>query len=979
MGVLGWYTHVLLMISLPSPCRFRVSRLLVGVVLVHGLLCASVAGQEGPSDHIVVGIQADNFPYAYVNAWGEAAGFEVELLRLVGREAKLRFDFRAVREWESEPLSVPDAIDILAGVLVEDDRPRVAALSAPYLSQPYAMFVREAAEGVDGLDEMVGKRLAVIDRPPMHHYIETLDLRLLVTYERNAAEALEALSREEYDAVVLPRLQGQALAAQRGIAGIEARGGPLFYLDFALAVDQDNTELLAALNPALAGIRQTGAYDRVYEKWFEQTQPVATLIIPMDKAKQAAGAMAALLLILALWLLILRRKVRLNTRALEQQLAELRRTDAALRENENRMRTIVQSMPVMLVAFDNEGRIVAWNRECEQVTGYRTDEIVEHADALGLLFPNKQDRHRVYREWAAQTEDYREWECRLACKGGSARQISWSSIASRFSIPGWATWAVGVDITNRNRAEAELRTSEELNRWIIEAVPGGIVHVSPQGRVYRANELAQEFLGLTHDPLTGRLVDNDEVQTLYEDGTPCSEEDYPANKCLRTGMPQAPETLGIKRPDGSIGWGIFSAVPMLDPHSRESLGAVVTFLDITARKEAEESRRRLEEQLRQSQKMEAIGQLAGGVAHDFNNILTAILGNAELAQDVVGHESIEPDDVDEVRTSLQQIERSAERAARLTRQLLTFGRKQTGHPEIVELNQLIQDLDKMLGRLIGAHIRIRLELAADLARVRVDLGQMEQVIMNLSLNARDAMPEGGELIIRTYNQTVSPDDGAAPVSLEPGSYVVLSVKDTGVGMDEETLKRLFEPFYTTKPVGKGTGLGLSTVYGIVTTAGGAIGVESLPASASTFYVYIPATDEPVAVKPERKLIGELGAGQRILLCEDEVEVRRLLRRCLENAGYVVTEAVNGRAAHEIAQQTDPPFDLLITDLIMPELNGRDLSQQLRERFPDMAILMISGYASEMIDESELAAKRTAFLQKPFQPDDVLYHVRELLN
>ena len=388
------------------------------------------------------------------------------------------------------------------------------------------------------------------------------------------------------------------------------------------------------------------------------------------------------------------------------------------------------------------------------------------------------------------------------------------------------------------------------------------------------------------------------------------------------------------------------------------------------------TQRHLEDQLRQAQKMEAVGRLAGGIAHDFNNILTAILGTCALMQRELPPGSAAREDVDE-------IERSASRAAGLTRQLLAYSRRQVLQPEVLDLNAVVEDLDRMLRRLIGEDIELVTTLGADLGRVLADRGQIEQVVLNLAVNARDAMPRGGRLTI----ETAEARDDPAPAGGATPHRVMLAISDTGVGMSDEVRSHLFEPFFTTKEVGKGTGLGLATVYGIVRQSGGSIAVESAPGRGSTFRVFLPRVDDtafgpaaPESGPAEPGLGGQPGRAPaaHILLAEDEPRVRALTQRVLEAQGYRVLAAADGAAALELASGRDVRVDLLVTDVVMPGMSGPDLARRLRETRPGVPVLYMSGYADQGLAH-EAAATGGAFLSKPFETEALERLVRQALE
>ena len=369
--------------------------------------------------------------------------------------------------------------------------------------------------------------------------------------------------------------------------------------------------------------------------------------------------------------------------------------------------------------------------------------------------------------------------------------------------------------------------------------------------------------------------------------------------------------------------------------------------------------------------------MAGGVAHDFNNILTAILGNVELS---LGELRAQLQPADGLIGSLEQIEESAQRASRLTQQLLTFGRRQTVQPEVINLIRVLADLDSMLRRLIPESVALHTDSAGEFSLVRADRGQLEQVIVNLVINAGDAMPTGGRLTIGIRDIELSGDDAQAHLDAPPGRYVVLSVSDTGCGMDQATRDRVFEPFFTTKGPDKGTGLGLATVYGIVKQAGGHIHVRSEPGQGSTFEICLPAAQEPSLEQTEPRSAETLAAGhETILLCEDDHPVRELLERLMRSAGYTVLAAADAGEAQALVKRHDGPIDLLVTDVIMPIMNGRELSEVLQAARPGLPTLFISGYPSNVIAQHGAPVAEAELLEKPFTRERLLSRIREVLK
>jgi PAS domain S-box-containing protein len=424
--------------------------------------------------------------------------------------------------------------------------------------------------------------------------------------------------------------------------------------------------------------------------------------------------------------------------------------------------------------------------------------------------------------------------------------------------------------------------------------------------------------------------------------------------------------------DGRVVWVEARSSVIFDDDGH-AVGMRGVAMNISARKEAERVRAQLEEQLQQSQKLESIGRLAGGVAHDFNNLLTVITGYADLML-------LEVDREDPLRSSLTEITRAGQRAADLTRQLLAFSRRQMLQPRVLILNSLITDSARLIKRLLGEDIELITILDPELGQVKADVGQIDQVILNLAVNARDAMPMGGRLTLETRNVTLDEEDARRRLSLGPGAYVTLSMVDTGIGMDAQTLSQIFEPFFTTKEKGKGTGLGLSTVYGIVKQSGGSTWVSSEPGRGTTFEIYLPRIEEPVPVAQEERAELESPRGtETILVVEDEEMVLKVTSQSLRKYGYQVIEASNAGEALLACEKHPGPLPLMITDVIMPKMNGRELAARLLPLRPEMKVLYMSGYTDDAAVLRGLLDPAIFFLQKPFTPSALACKVREVLD
>jgi len=521
--------------------------------------------------------------------------------------------------------------------------------------------------------------------------------------------------------------------------------------------------------------------------------------------------------------------------------------------------------------------------------------------------------------------------------------------------------------------EAEIRT-ENRYRLLFEAVQDGITMHGHEGKIVAANSSALRILGLTEDQILARTQLDLSSRIVHEDGTPFRGDELPATLALRTGQPQRSVLMGIDRPDGQRRWLMVNANPR-DDADESGRVVIVSFADITEMLESKRSLRETEAQLRQAQKMEAVGQLAGGIAHDFNNLLTVITAFTELlALDV-------PADSPR-RSDLNEISKAATRAAELTKQLLAFSRKQVLRPRRVNVNETVESMGRMLGRLIGADVEVVTRLARDIEPISVDPGQLEQVIANLAVNARDAMPGGGVLIIETSNVTVERprmlDDA---IAVPRGDYVRLLVSDTGVGMNPAVQQRIFEPFFTTKEAGKGTGLGLSTVYGIVKQTGGHIWVESVVGAGARFELFFPvlvdADAEDLSVITGEHPLPRLGG--KILLVEDEDAVRSAARRILQRVGYTVLDASNAQDALAIAAKHNGEIDLLLTDVVMPGMRGTDLAHEVLTSHPRMRVLLMSGYSEDSSSRKWTLPPNVTLLEKPFSATSLARKVRDVLS
>ncbi len=598
-----------------------------------------------------------------------------------------------------------------------------------------------------------------------------------------------------------------------------------------------------------------------------------------------------------------------------------------------------------------------WNDRMTEITGYEMEEI----NRLGwyqTVYPDSEvrERARARMDRMRHGDDLHGEEWVITRKDGEKRVVRISTSVLRTPEDRIHVLALMDDVTERRRAEEALRESEERYRSLFEGAPYGIYRSTLDGRFVAVNRTLATMLGYAPEELQGRTV-----RDLYQDPVEWSRlvAESRNGKAI-----QGLEVVWTKK-DGAAITVRLSGRPLAGEDGLP-LGFEMIAEDVT-------ERRLLEEQFRQSQKMEAVGRLAGGIAHDFNNLLTAVSGYADLLRVRM------PLD-DPRRGYVEEIGGAADRAAGLTRQLLAFSRRQILQPRVVNLEEMVRNVERMLGRIIGEDIELETRLAAE-GRVRADVSQLEQVLLNLAVNARDAMPEGGKLLIETGDVEVLDGDehnhpGRGP--MPSGSYVRLAVSDTGIGMDRRALSHIFEPFFTTKEAGKGTGLGLATVYGIVKQSDGFIWASSEPGRGARFEVYLPRVAgeaEAAAPAPVRELTGGC---ETILFVEDEEGVRSVVSEMLEWYGYRVLRATGASDAVALARTHDGPIHLLLTDVVMPRLSGRALRDEVETYRPRTPVLYISGYAGEDRTQ-ELLKDGAAFLAKPFTAAALAQKVREVLT
>lgn len=642
--------------------------------------------------------------------------------------------------------------------------------------------------------------------------------------------------------------------------------------------------------------------------------------------------------------------------AVEEDVSDRMAAEQRLREVDTKLKYIVEHSTNLFYVHTLDHRLTYVSPQARQMLDCEPEEAMVRWTEFMSDHPENRRAVEATEKAMATGQAQPPYEIELRSRQG---RTVWVEVhESPILIDGKVTGMAGslTDVTLRREAEQALRLSEEKYRQIFEESRDVIFISTPGGRFVDINPAGLSLFGYTKDEIMAVDIES----TLYPDP---AERRRLSRELETTGYVQDFEEV-LRRRDGSLVTVLETTTAMRDAGGRVCYYRGI-IRDISGQKE-------LEAQLQQSQKMEAIGQLAGGVAHDFNNLLTAILGYSDILLRRTDKDTETSDEIGEIK-------RAAERAASLTRQLLAFSRKQIMTMENLDLNDSVRNITKLLHRLIGEDIDLTTRIAPTPALIKADAGQIEQVILNLVVNARDAMPKGGKLRVTTEVRTLGHAAGEKHVNLPNGTYAVLSVSDTGCGMTPEIMSHIFEPFFTTKAAGKGTGLGLSTVYGIVKQTGGDIQVESEPGKGSTFRVFLPrASEEEQTTHPAETATTGKGAVGCILVIEDEPLVRNLIEMILTSAGYDVLAGGSGEEAIRIFEQNVERIDLVLTDVVMPQMDGRTLARQILERKPNQRILYMSGYTDHAIVHEGVLDQGLAFIQKPFTPENLELKIRTML-
>ncbi|HEQ71136.1 MAG TPA: transporter substrate-binding domain-containing protein [Spirochaetia bacterium] len=894
--------------------------------------------------HIIVGGDHNYPPYEYIDQNGRPSGYNVELTYAIAREMNLDIEIR-LGPWNETLQALTDGdIDVLQGMFYSPERDLEFDFTPAHEVNHYVAVVRKGERPPPETPAaLTGLRIILQKGDIMDDYTREYGLAKQVTALDSQEDALRELSEGKDDCALVSRVTALYLIKKHGWTNLNIAQSPLLSPSYCYATAKGQQALLVNFSEGLRVLQENGEYRHIYEKWLGvyHENPLSLL----EALRYSAIVLIPLLLVLFagfVWSWTLRRQVARKTRELKESL-ELHKA-------------IITCSPVALYSINLAGFVQTWNVSAERIFGWSAEEVL--GKPLPIIPEDKQKEFAELRRRAVNGDVILGEQLTRLQKDGSLIPIS-LSVAIIRNQRGESIGIMGaaLDISEQKKAEITLRA-------IFESMRDGVLMMDVEKRTFViANPAICKMLGYPHEELLG-LEPHDihpasarkEVKALIE-------------KQLRGEMLLAPD-VPLLRKDGQIFLADISTAT-LTLQGREFLLGI--FRDVTEQKQAEEAWNRLQAQLVHARKMESVGRLAGGVAHDYNNMLSVIIGYAEAARQNV-------DPADPIADDLDHILTAAARSRDITRQLLAFARKETTIPEVLDVNASVEGMLAILRRLIGEDIDLVYRPGSNVWPVLIDPTQLDQVLANLCVNGRDAIEDVGTITIETGTVCIDQATAASNPDSLPGEFVLLSVSDTGSGMDQDMIDKVFEPFFTTKEMGSGTGLGLATVYGIVTQNKGFIRVSSRPGAGTTFQVHLPRYAGDLPVKHRHAADSHpVGRGETLLVVEDEAAILQLAERILTRLGYHVLSSRTPAEALRTAETCPDPISLLVTDVVMPEMNGRELAERLRQRHPALKCLFMSGYTSDVIAHRGLHDHGFHFIQKPFTQKDIAVKVRAVLD
>ncbi len=893
-------------------------------------------------------------PYIFLDSKGKVQGILVDQWQLWQKKTGIRVEIFAMDWGLAQQRMKAGDFDVIDTAFKTEERLGWLDFSKPYAKIEVPVFFKNRISGITDIESLRGFVVAVKEGDAAVDLLHSAGVKKLVFF-KGYEEIIQAAKEYKVNVFVVDKPPALYFLYKYGVEKLFHQSPPLSVGEFHRAVGKGNQALLQEIEAGFARISPE-ELQKIDKKWYGapiiSSTTTAYLFIGM-------GILVLLLVLLFSWNGSLRLAVKKRTAELEFNREELTWAKDLLAQT-SRMARVGGFEKYPLTGE------VRWSEITREIMEVDFD-FVPTMKNISLFFKEGIHRDSIVQlvSRAIDSGEPFDAELQIVTAKGNTRWVR--AIGSAELQDGVCSRLYGTlqDIDARKKTEEALVESEERLRFLVTHASDSLVIVDADGRQRYVSQAAERITGFSIDDLQDRTIDS----LIHP-------EDMAAVRAAWDEAIEHPEkivTVQYRHIHKTRQWVYSEAVAQSFLQEPAINGVIASVRDITAHKKAQEDTARLQSQLTQAQKMESIGRLAGGVAHDFNNMLSVILGHAELALNRM-------DDSQPFFAHLQEISRAAKRSADLTRQLLAFARKQTIAPKVLDLNETVEGMLNMLRRLIGEDIELSWLPGSQLAPVKIDPSQIDQMLANLCVNARDAIADTGRVTIRTDNATLDVGYCATHADSQPGDYVLLAVSDNGSGMDSETASHLFEPFFTTKEMGKGTGLGLATVYGIVRQNEGFISIDSQPGSGTTFSIYLPrSTKGPVEMIQGEALSPAAPGHETILLVEDEEMNLDVTRSMLTLHGYHVLAALSPGEAIRLAKQYGASISLLMTDVIMPEMNGRDLAEKLLEIRPGLKRLFMSGYTADVIAQHGVLDDGVFFIQKPFSMKEVASKIREVLE
>ena len=917
--------------------------------------------ENGNSQEVVAAVLRDWQPHYLTDSkTSKPAGFAIDMMNKVAELSGFEIRYAVYNDW-------PDAVEavqkgqavLLPNMGITAERQKLYDFTMPYETFRISAFVRQATSNIDKLSQLNEKKAGAVETNQGMTLLKNQGVSNIQAY-KSPEELFMALVSGGIDVAVYPEQVFQGLAIRMGLDNkIKIIGQPLQEIKRGIAIRKGEPKLFQRLETAVQQLMKSPEYKTIYEKWHGKPKSfwnVKRVILLM-------GALFGLITaILLLWRYV--SIIKLN-KALDKTVTKLKETQEYLNESILRQKEAVKASNVGLWDWDLITNKVIFSIEWKKQIGYKDheidndfkewenrvhpDDLVPTLEKVKYSIANAQQNHQSEFRFLHKDGSYR-W---ILTQGSVIQDTSGRSIRMLGSH---------IDITERKQDEKRLDNAIKYIQTILDNAPVGIATLRADGEIVTTNISLAKIIGGPIEGIVGRNIH--EIESWRTSGMLAAAEDV-----LSSGLEKNLDFHYISSFDKEC-WVSSLFIPFTHENEQQLL---LMMTDISKSKRAEGKNKKLQEQLQQAQKMESVGRLAGGVAHDYNNALTSIMGFTELAM-------MDADPKGPLHADLSQVLKSAKRAKDITRQLLAFARKQTIAPVVLDLNETVESMFKMLRRLIGEDIDLVWMPGKVLGNVKMDPSQIDQILANLCVNARDAIEGVGKITIETGKITFDEAYCADHTGFIPGEFVILAVSDNGCGMDKEILNNIFEPFFTTKPVDKGTGLGLSTVFGIVKQNNGFINVYSEPGKGTSVKIYLPLYEDE-AVEIQRGSTGKIpqGQGETILLVEDDLSILKLAQKILERLNYTVLIAGTPKEGIKLAQDHTGEIYLLVTDVIMPEMNGLELSKQLKQFYPDLKCIFMSGYTANAIAHHGVLDEGVHFVQKPFAKKDLASIVRKVLD